>query len=210
MTENHVESDSVINFESLLKSNNGSGGSKVAKDSSIRKQNARNRWKLLARAILSESNKHEQMLKKLSITSTMVVSGQSFDGFDIVKIDQKDDKNNVVIRIDVGCEKYECCVHLEKLWTVKDLIGFNNTGNITFWTSEAALCHYAMENLRIFEDSWVLELGGGMFCLSGLMIAKYSKAFAVHLTDGNHSSLQNVKKSVALNDFNCFIKCSGI
>lgn len=213
MTESYADDSIVKNVESILKSS-GNNGNKIVKDSNIRKQNARNRWKLLARAILT--SKHEQMIKKLSITPINIisstVSGQDFDGFDLVKTDQlrKDDKNNLVIKIDVGCQKYECNVHLEKLWSVKDLIGFNNTGNITFWTSEAALCHFAMENISIFDNSWVLELGGGMFCLCGLMIAKYGSAFAVHLTDGNQSSLQNVKKSVILNDFNCFMKCSGI
>lgn len=221
MTENYVDDNDAIimNCESILKSlssNGNNSNNKSVKDLNIRKQNARNRWKLLARAILSDDSNYEQMTinKKLSITPINLSSnnGQAFDGFDLVKIEQlrKDDKHNLVIKIDVGYQRYECNVHLEKLWTVKDLIGFNNTGNITFWTSEAALCHYAMENISIFDNSWVLELGGGMFCLCGLLIAKYSNAFAVHLTDGNQSSLQNVKKSVILNDFNSFMKCSGI
>lgn len=185
----------------------------IIKDINIRKQNARNRWKLLARAILSESQREQTMIKKLTTTPINIISNvsQNFDGFDLVKIEQlkKDDRNNFSIKLDIESKRYECNVHLEKLWCVKDLIGFNNTGNITFWTSEAALCHYAMENIEIFDKSWVLELGGGMFCLAGLMIAKYSDAFAVHLTDGNPSSLQNVKKSVILNEFDCFMKCSG-
>lgn len=216
MTENFVDDNDIIkNCESILKSSLSScNNNKSVKDLSIRKQNARNRWKLLARAILSDS-KHDQqtmLIKSHSIVPISSSVAQNFDGFDLVKIEQlrKDDRNNLIIKIDVACKRYECNVHLEKLWTVKDLIGFNNTGNITFWTSEAALCHYAMENLSMFDDSWVLELGGGMFCLCGLMIAKYGNSFAVHLTDGNQSSLQNVKKSVILNEFDCFMKASGI
>lgn len=202
--------DPLKECETLFKSL--SNNNKSVKDINIRKQNARNRWKLLARAILSDSKREQTVLKKHSTTPIHVitnVAAQDLDGFDLVKIEQLS-KNNFTIKIDVALNRYECNVHIEKLWTVKDLIGFNNTGNITFWISEAALCHFAMENISIFENSWVLELGGGMFCLSGLMIAKYSSAFAVHLTDGNQSSLQNVKKSVILNDFNCFMKCSGI
>jgi calmodulin-lysine N-methyltransferase len=198
--------------EALLKSLS-SRNSNGVKDINMRKQNARNRWKLLARAILSDSKREQMNIKKLSTTPINIISNvsQSFDGFDLVKIEQlrKDDKSVFAIKIDVGSKRYECNVHVERLWTVKDLIGFNNTGNITFWSSEAALAHYAIENISMFDRSFVLELGGGMFCLSGLMIAKYSSAFAVHLTDGNQSSLQNVKKSVILNDFNCFMKSSG-
>jgi hypothetical protein len=202
--------------ELLLKSlSSSSTGSKSGvKDINIRKQNARNRWKLLARAILSDAKREEIVIaRKLSATSISSVinnvAAQEFDGFDLVKIEQINEKN-FTIKIDVAASQFECNVHIEKLWTIKDLIGFNNTGNITFWSSEAALCYFVMENLKLFDDSWVLELGGGMFNLCGLMLAKYSNAFAVHLTDGNYSSLQNVKKSVMLNELNCFMKCSGI
>jgi calmodulin-lysine N-methyltransferase len=203
----------LLECETLLKSlSNGSRS--TVKDINMRKQNARNRWKLLARAILSDSKREQMTIKKLSTTPINIISNlvsQNFDGFDLVKIEQlrKDDKNVFAIKIDVGSKRYEVNVHVEKLWSVKDLIGFNNTGNITFWSSEAALAHFALENIDMFDRSFVLELGGGMFCLTGLMIAKFSNAFAVHLTDGNQSSLQNVKKSVVLNDFNCFMKSSG-
>lgn len=197
-----------------------SKANKSVKDIAIRKQNAKNRWKLLARAILSESSKREirdddGLVKKHSLSPINIVSNnmsQNFSGFEFVKIEpmRKDDKTNYKIRLDVDSRRFECNVHIEKLWSVKDLIGFNNTGNLSLWASEAALSHYAMENLPLFDNAWVLELGGGMFCLSALMIAKYSNAFAVHLSDGNEIAVQNVKKSIILNDFkNCFMKCSG-
>lgn len=190
------------------------------KDIAIRKQNAKNRWRLLARAILSESTREcreedDSRVKKLSLSPINVVSNmsQDFSGFEFVKIEpmRKDDKTNYKIIIDIDASRrFECNVHIEKLWSVKDLIGFNNTGNLSLWASEAALSYYAMENLSIFENAWVLELGGGMFCLTALMIAKYSNAFTVHLSDGNEIAVQNVKKSIILNDFqNCFMKCSG-
>lgn len=198
--------------ELLSKSN------KSVRDIAIRKENAKNRWRILARAILSESKRErcddESRVKKLSVSPINVVSNmsQDFSGFEFVKIEpmRNDDKTNYKIKLDVDSKTFECNVHVEKLWSVKDLIGFNNTGNLSLWASEAALCHYAMENLSIFDNAWVLELGGGMFCLSALMIAKYSNAFAVHLSDGNEIAVQNVKKSIILNDFkSCFMKCSG-
>lgn len=181
---------------------------KIAKVIKKENSNAKNRWRLLARAILS-NNKREMIMKEKFVISNVP---QDFSGFDLVQVEQlnKDDTETFVIKIDVGCNKFECNVHIEKLWTMKDLIGFNNTGNIKFWASEAALTYFAMDNLQMFRDAWVLELGGGMFCLAGMMLAKYSDAFAVHLSDGNESSLNNVRKSANLNDTKCFVKSSGI
>lgn len=82
------------------------------------------------------------------------------------------------------------------------------TGNVEVWTSEYSLTYYVLDNLTIFKDAWILELGGGMSCLAGLMLAKYADPFLVQLTDGNSLSVDNVKKSLRLNDFNCFVKCS--
>lgn len=175
--------------------------------------NAKNRWKLLARAILS-NNKREMKIKEKLLPMSDV--SQVFSGFDLVSVEQlrrenDSTENDETFTIKVGSDnKFECNVHIEKLWTMKDLIGFNNTGNVAFWTSEAALTYFVLENLQIFNDSWVLELGGGMFCLSGLLLAKYSSAFAVHLSDGNESSLNNVRNSIALNETKCFVKTSGM
>ena len=188
---------------------------KSVKDVAIRKQNAKNRWRILARAILSESKREccddDNCVKKFAMSP--VNMSQDFSGFEFVRIEPIlacDNKNNYKIKLDVSSKQFECNVHIEKLWSVKDLIGFNNTGNLSLWASEAALCYYAMENLGIFDNAWVLELGGGMFCLSALMIGKYSNAFAVHLSDGNEMAVLNVKKSIILNDFkDCFMKCSG-
>lgn len=180
---------------------------KVVKIQKKENSNAKNRWKLLARAILSNNKREMIMKEKFAVTN----SPQDFSGFDLVQVEQlnEDDTETYVIKIDIGCNKFECSVHIEKLWTMKDLIGFNNTGNIKFWASEAALTYFVMDNLQMFNESWVLELGGGMFCLSGIMIAKYSKAYAVHLSDGNQSSLRNIRKSLNLNDTRCFVKSSG-
>lgn len=180
---------------------------KIVKTAKKENSNAKNRWKLLARAILS-NNKREMIMKERFEISNVP---QDFSGFDLVQVEQlsSDDTETFAIKFDVECNKYECNVHIEKLWTMKDLIGFNNTGNIKFWASEAALTYFVVDNLKMFCNSWVLELGGGMFCLAGMVAAKYSDAFAVHLSDGNQSSLKNVKKSVSLNDMRCFVKSSG-
>lgn len=181
--------------------------SKVAKLPRKENANAKNRWRLLARAILSNSNRDVKTKERSAISNL----SRDFSGFDLVACEQlkKDDTQTFVIKIAVASNKYECSVHIEQLWTMKDLIGFNNTGNCQFWASEAALTYFVMDNLRMFDNAWVLELGGGMFCLAGLMLAKCSDAFAVHLSDGNQSSVNNVRKSLMLNETNCFVKTSG-
>lgn len=185
--------------------------------------NARNRWKLLARAVLTENRREVQTMKEEEKESSIIEirsptfneSCQHFDGFDLVKISQSvnlaselfDANNCFTIAFD-NVSNFNCNVHLKKLWNTKDLMGFNNSGSF-FWSSEAAMCYFILDNLHMFNDAWVLELGGGMFCLGALMIAKYGKSFCVHMSDGNEKSLENVKKSVKLNDVSCFVKCSG-
>lgn len=175
----------------------------------VRKENANARWKLLAKAILS-NNKREMIAKEKFAISNL---SNDFTGYDLVQVEQlkEDDTGTFTIKIDVGCTEFYCNVHIEKLWTMKDLIGFNNTGNIKFWASEAALTYFVMEedNLQMFKDSWILELGCGMFGLAAMMLSKYSEAFAVHLSDGNQSSINNVRKSLNLNETKCFVKTSG-
>lgn len=206
-----LSSSSSSSSLSLLSDNKNLKGVKVTKKEN---SNAKNRWRLLARAILSNNKFNVEINRQESPISDV---SQIFTGFDLVQVDklnhdvdESSSDENVTIKIDIDeCNSFDCNVHMEKLWTLKDLIGFNNTGNITFWTSEAALTYYVLDNLQMFNDSWILELGGGMFCLSGLMLAKYSNAFAIHLTDGNHRSLHNVRKSLRLNDLKTFVKSSG-
>lgn len=88
-------------------------------------------------------------------------------------------------------------------------MGFNNTGNICVWPSEEALAFYALARLDAFTNKMVLELGGGMTCLAGLLVAKYGRPYGVHLTDGNAQSVANVRKTCRLNDVrDCYVKCS--
>ena len=50
-----------------------------------------------------------------------------------------------------------------------------------------------------FSGRRVLELGGGMTGLAGLLLAATAGPAAVHLTDGNSNSVDNLERIVARN-----------
>ncbi|XP_075233820.1 calmodulin-lysine N-methyltransferase [Lycorma delicatula] len=96
-------------------------------------------------------------------------------------------------KADINQESFTIMVrHLVKDITPVELMGFNNTGNICVWPSEEVLAYYVLCNRKFFDDKTVLELGGGMTCLAGLLVAKFTSASFIHLTDGNISSVENV------------------
>lgn len=86
-------------------------------------------------------------------------------------------------------------------------MGFNNTGNICIWPSEETLAYYVASNLHRFANKSVLELGGGMSCLAGLVCAKYGAVRHILLTDGNKLSVENVEVSLQANVLLCPAAC---
>lgn len=155
--------------------------------------NARRRWKLLAKALRHDSSEDDQILK-----------------FNLIEIDRVYDEKDENIYVYRLADRYRLKIRLigERPWTASELMGFNNTGNICVWPSEEALAYYMLSRLNLFENTNVLELGGGMTCLAGLVLAKYGNPAFVHVTDGNELSVENVKKSLMMNKFNCTIKTS--
>ncbi|CAG9761112.1 unnamed protein product [Ceutorhynchus assimilis] len=98
--------------------------------------------------------------------------------------------------------------HRNRTFSAEDLMGFNNTGNVCIWPSEETLSYYVCLNLDMFAGKNVLELGGGMSCLAGLFVAKYSSAKSVLVTDGNKTSIENVAAILQCNSFACKTDCS--
>jgi len=90
---------------------------------------------------------------------------------------------------------------------LKEVAGFNNTGNICLWPSEEIMTYFCIKNSAIFDGKSVCELGGGMTCLGGLMISKFSQPSEVFLTDGNESSFENLEVICSDNEFQCSVEC---
>lgn len=167
---------------------------------------ARRRWKMLARAL--HKNKQENSIAD----DTVEVSVRRITGFGLVTLIPVEPEKSPETSAPEGAPWFEYstvidgqtyCLkvrHLVKDITPVDLMGFNNTGNICVWPSEEVLAYFALCNKELFEDKTVLELGGGMTCLAGLLIAKYTRASYIHLTDGNISSVENVFRIVEEND----------
>ena len=84
-------------------------------------------------------------------------------------------------------------------FSMKELTGFNNTGNVCIWPSEEVLAHFVKKRPELFAHKRVLELGGGMTCLAGLAVASTSSAALVNLTDGNAASVENVQRILRRN-----------
>lgn len=202
---------------------------------------AKRRWKILSKALCHRVNT-ESIDSITSSSSTdssdehttneivddRLSSVRRFTSFDLFhqmhcdenesdadNINQSNSSNNWFIYKLKNCiENYSAKIHyVNQLFTPNDLMGFNNTGNICIWPSEEALAYYILTDLERFRGKRIIELGGGMTCLAGLFIAKYSHANYVHLTDGNQISMANVQKMIENqhNFTNCLqLHCSAL
>ena len=89
--------------------------------------------------------------------------------------------------------------HLEDRVSLEAMMGFNNTGNVCVWPSEEVLAYHCLEHKQLFHGASVCELGCGMTGLAGLMLACTHTPSHVLLTDGNRTSVENVREIVQAN-----------
>lgn len=179
---------------------------------------AKRRWKILAKALCKHPNSSsfDELETKnclpatnqtnLTTSDDYLASVRRFTCFSLFQRNPfigQTNENWFVYRTIVDDREYSLVIHeLCQKFTPENLIGFNNTGNICVWPSEEALAYHVLHHLPAFHHLRVLELGGGMTCLAGLFIAKYSKANFVQLTDGNDLSIQNANETLSRNIIN--------
>ena len=88
--------------------------------------------------------------------------------------------------------------HISHVPSLEALLGFNNTGNVCLWPSEEVMGFHCLARLEDVTGCSVCELGGGMTCLAGLMLACSQAPREVWLTDGNEASVKNVSEIISL------------
>lgn len=179
-------------------------------DGEPRKNTAQRRWRILAKTLIGP--REESMFT----VAENDVSIRRFASFGLLKTVRLE---NAERNEESGARWYEYSGVLEnrkfnvqirwltKSFTANELIGFNNTGNVCVWPSEECLAYYLLKNREICRNRRVLELGGGMSCLAGVIAAKYCDPSGVLLTDGNVNSVENVRCIVARNEMADFVEC---
>ncbi|XP_076629384.1 calmodulin-lysine N-methyltransferase [Colletes latitarsis] len=172
-----------------------------------KRSTAQRRWRILAKALTGSQ-------EPITADRDDQVSVRRFTSFDLLVIDRLE---NAPDDPDYGWHEYSAILEnkpfsvqirrIKKSFTANELIGFNNTGNVCVWPSEECLAYYLLKNREICRNRRVLELGGGMSCLAGVIAAKYCDPSGVTVTDGNVTSVDNVRCIVARNGMADFVQC---
>lgn len=170
-----------------------------------RQEVVRRRWRLLSQALFSKGTRREgrcfDFLENLT---------NFFNLFRVIAQPQLAEPNaswyRYELKLDDGCKSVRIR-HPTANFTIDQLVGFNNTGNVRVWPSEEVLAYLALKNRPFFASKHVLEVGGGMSCLAGVFLAQYAACHSVQLTDGHPSAVQNVARIMEANAPNCAVGC---
>ncbi|XP_066245180.1 calmodulin-lysine N-methyltransferase-like isoform X1 [Euwallacea similis] len=182
--------------------------------SNEKKKVARRRWAILAKALKSPSGSQPSSptdeISVRRISSFMLLETRELPGPPTNHVtDQISKRTWFEYSITIEQRVFKLNIgHRNRTFSAEDLMGFNNTGNVCIWPSEETLSYYVCLNLHVFTNKSVLELGGGMSCLAGLLVAKNSAARDVLVTDGNKTSMENVEAILQCNSFSCNTDCA--
>ncbi|CAL7934716.1 unnamed protein product [Xylocopa violacea] len=187
----------------------------LAENIGRKKSIAQRRWRILAKALIGP----QEPISTMDDTEDEI-SVRRFTSFELLRIDRSENKNTTVDPDAATWYEYSTVLEnklytveirrIKKNFTANELIGFNNTGNICVWPSEECLAYYLLKNRQLCRNRRILELGGGMSCLAGVIAAKYCEPKEVVLTDGNATSVNNVRRVVDRNGMSDFVECGVV
>ncbi|XP_076822779.1 calmodulin-lysine N-methyltransferase-like isoform X2 [Clavelina lepadiformis] len=101
---------------------------------------------------------------------------------------------------DIPFSKEVWIQHLFSDVNLKDILSFNNTGNVCIWPAEEVLAYYCILHIDKFHFKSVIELGGGSSSLAGICIALNAKSpKQILLTDGNKRCVESLEKTIEMN-----------